>query len=65
MAIEIETIAEGSAQGTAMVTWLHQALASAMGECATLRGQIAVLEHRLAITITPPTPPETAEPNAP
>lgn len=65
MAIEIETIAEGSAQGTAMVTWLHQSLINALGECATLRGHIAVLEHRLTIAATPPTLPETAESNAP
>lgn len=65
MAIEITTIAEGSAQGTAMVTWLHQSLVNALGECAMLRGQIAVLEHRLTIAAVPPAPPETSESDAP
>lgn len=64
MAIEITTVAEGSAQGTAMVSWLHQSLVNALGECATLRGHIAVLEHRLAVAAVA-APSETPESNAP
>lgn len=64
------TIQESSAQGTAMVTWLHQSLSSAMGEIASLKGQIAILEHRLAAaSASKPevaeAPQEQPEPNAP
>lgn len=54
------TIQEASAQGTAMVTWLHQSLAASMGEIATLKGQIAILEYRLAN----PSPKEAPVPDA-
>jgi len=55
------TIPELNVQGTAMVTWLHQELARALGEVATLKGQNAILEYKLAQALTPKPPEQPVE----